>query len=528
MKILYLGREEQAAEPIREVLSRHGIDAEVVPAKELGDRGPALARGFFDLVLVEHLEVARTRTALAEIQSISPHICVIARAPKSELPGAAALLREDAEWVDRDNPEQLLAALLRANRALERSKKLAELERSNQRMVRLVAAVHELSLAKNLASIQQIVARTARALAGADGATFVLREGELCYYAEEDAISPLWKGQRFSMSACVSGWAMLNRQVAVIEDIYVDSRIPADAYRPTFVKSLLMMPIRAEDPIGAIGVYWADSYRADAAEIDSLQALANTTAVALENVRIYAELEQRVRDRTLQLEAANRELEAFSYSVSHDLRGPLGRIGAYSALAAAELGGKAEPSVQDRLERIGREAAEMTRLVEKLLALSTASQKDLRWEPVDLSSLAQGIASRHGAADFQIAGGICAHGDPDLLKLLLENLLSNAWKFTRQIAVPHIEFGALPAADLRLVTCYVRDNGVGFDMAYVEKLFEPFQRLHRQEDFPGTGLGLATARRIAQRHGGELWGEGKPNGGATFYLRLPQEQAAPV
>jgi serine/threonine protein kinase len=174
----------------------------------------------------------------------------------------------------------------------------------------LVETVQRLSLARDVETVREIVRRSARRLAGADGATFVLRDGDLCHYVDEDAIGPLWKGQRFPMSACISGWAMLNRQAAVIEDIYVDERIPHDAYRPTFVKSLVMVPIRRLDPLGAIGAYWATRHRATAEEVRLLQALADTTAVALENVRVFTELEERVRTRTSELETANRELRA--------------------------------------------------------------------------------------------------------------------------------------------------------------------------------------------------------------------------
>ncbi len=170
-------------------------------------------------------------------------------------------------------------------------------------MEKLVEVVQELSMARDLANVMDIVRRAARNLTGADGATFVLREGDQCFYAEEDAIAPLWKGLRFPMSACISGWAMLNRRPAVIEDIYADSRIPANAYRPTFVKSLAMVPIRTLSPVGAIGTYWAKMRKPKEAEVRLLQALADSTSLAMENVRVYGELEQRVRLRTSELSA---------------------------------------------------------------------------------------------------------------------------------------------------------------------------------------------------------------------------------
>jgi len=168
-------------------------------------------------------------------------------------------------------------------------------------MEQLVEVVQQLSMARDLATVMDVVRRAARKLTGADGATFVLRDGDLCFYAEEDAISPLWKGQRFPMSMCISGWVMLNREPAVIADIYADPRIPADAYRPTFVRSLAMVPIRTLQPVGAIGNYWAQPYLPTPAQVKVLQALADTTAVAMENVQVYAELEQRVRERTSEL-----------------------------------------------------------------------------------------------------------------------------------------------------------------------------------------------------------------------------------
>jgi hypothetical protein len=174
----------------------------------------------------------------------------------------------------------------------------------------LIEVIQRLSQARTIEAVQAIVRRAARRLTGADGATFVLCENDQCHYVDEDAIGPLWKGQKFPLTACVSGWAMLNRRPAVIEDVFADDRVPHAAYRATFVKSLVMVPIRTLDPIGAIGTYWARTRKPAEDEVGLLQALADTTAVALENVRLIDGLEGLVKLRTSELEEANRQLVA--------------------------------------------------------------------------------------------------------------------------------------------------------------------------------------------------------------------------
>ncbi len=196
-----------------------------------------------------------------------------------------------------------------------------------RRMERLLHAVQELSLARSLPEIQVIVRTAARELTGCDGASFVLRDNGYCYYADEYAIAPLWKGNRFPMEHCVSGWAMNHRQAVVIPDIYRDDRVPHEAYRPTFVKSMVLVPIRKVDPIGVIGNYWAHERLASEEEVSLLQALADSTSIAMENVALYAELEQRVRDRTAELEKANEEIHKLS--ITDDLTGLNNRRGFY-------------------------------------------------------------------------------------------------------------------------------------------------------------------------------------------------------
>lgn len=401
------------------------------------------------------------------------------------------------------------------------SDKIAQLEQLLRAQTRLVQAVQDLSLVRTLPAIQEIVRRAAREIANADGATFVLRDGDRCHYADEDAISPLWKGQRFPMSACISGWAMLNAQPAVLPDIYADSRIPADAYRPTFVKSLVMVPIRLRPPIGAIGVYWAHQKHASSEEVALIQALANTTSVAMENVQIYTELEQRVALRTQQLESLNKELEAFSYSVSHDLRAPLRGIGGFTQLLRRELGKNASEKAQRFMHSVVESTEQMGTLIEDLLRLSHLTRQEVKRIDVDLAQMAREISDRlrHEAperrVEIVIPDTLPAHGDAGLMGVVMENLLSNAWKYTSKEPHARIVVGSRQEAD-GTTTFFVQDNGAGFDLKYAEKLFSPFQRMHGQQEFPGTGVGLATVQRIVHRHGGRIWADAKVGAGATF------------
>jgi signal transduction histidine kinase len=400
-------------------------------------------------------------------------------------------------------------------------------------MQHLVTVVQRLSQARTLEAIQTIVRRAARELTHADGATFVLREGNLCYYADEDAISPLWKGQRFPMSACISGWAMLNRQSAIIEDIYEDTRIPHDAYRPTFVKSLVMMPIRTMEPIAAIGAYWASRHKATPEEVNLLQALADSTSVAMEAAGLFATLEKRVAERTdelnrrtTQLEVLNRELETFSYSVAHDLRAPLITIDGFAQVLKETTADSLDEAALGHLGHIQTAVARMHRLIEDLLGLSKIVRAPMVKANVDLSAIGREVAQRlrdgapHRAGEIVVAPDLTAQADPGLIRIVLENLLSNAWKFTSKREHAQIELDTVRGAEGGTVF-RLKDNGAGFDPRYASKLFGAFQRCHSQSDFPGTGIGLATVQRIVHRHGGKIWVEAQLDRGASFYFTLP-------
>lgn len=243
----------------------------------------------------------------------------------------------------------------------------------------------------------------------------------------------------------------------------------------------------------------------------------------LESSRLNEELEQRVRKRTAQFKAANQELEAFTYSVSHDLRAPLRGIRGFSEILLADHAHQLDAAGQELLRRVCDSSQRMGWLIEDLLELSRVGRGKLRWQPVNLSAQAGAIAAslRHDdparTVRFIIAPNLQAAGDERLLQVLLDNLLRNAWKFTRSQPDPQIEFGFVSHPEPAF---FVRDNGVGFDMAHAGKLFGVFQRLHSDAEFPGTGVGLAIVKRIVERHGGRIWAESAPGEGATFSFTL--------
>jgi two-component system, sensor histidine kinase and response regulator len=247
------------------------------------------------------------------------------------------------------------------------------------------------------------------------------------------------------------------------------------------------------------------------------QLLAESEQAALELAETRAEL---VRD----LEHKNRELESFSYAVSHDLRAPLRRIDSFSRAILESQSDKLDENGRRYLDRVREASQQMSQLIDDVLYLSRVTRADLREQDVDLSSLAQLILTRLQESEparkveVKIRPGVVITGDGQLLRIALENLIENAWKFTSKQAESRIEFGMTQASGEP--TYFIRDNGAGFNMTYVDRLFGPFQRLHAHGDFPGSGIGLATVQRIIHRHGGRVWAEGLVGQGATFQFTL--------
>jgi PAS domain S-box-containing protein len=246
--------------------------------------------------------------------------------------------------------------------------------------------------------------------------------------------------------------------------------------------------------------------------------------------RLNVDLERRVVERTAELEAANRELEAFSYSVSHDLRAPLRHIEGFVEILFATRASSLDSDARQHLETIAESAKQMGRLIDDLLAFSRTARAELQKTAIDLKPLVEGVVRDFSAdckgrrIDWRIASLPEVEADPALLRQVMLNLIANALKYTRTRKEARIEIGSKVKGNEYII--YVKDNGVGFDMRYAGKLFGVFQRLHRAADFEGTGIGLANVRRIIHRHGGRTWAEGETERGACFYFSLPKTQAA--
>jgi light-regulated signal transduction histidine kinase (bacteriophytochrome) len=240
--------------------------------------------------------------------------------------------------------------------------------------------------------------------------------------------------------------------------------------------------------------------------------------------RANADLERRVAERTRQLEAANRELEAFAYAVSHDLRAPLRSMSGFSQILQETAPPGLDEKSRHYLQRIHDASVRMSSLIDDLLNLSRIGRSELTARPISLSQIAAeaaaAIRERHPTRQvlLEITPGMEVSADPRLLRIALENLLSNAWKYTSRSPQARVCVGT-QAGDSGPVY-FVRDNGVGFDMQYADKLFVPFQRLHPESEFPGSGIGLVTVQRIVARHGGRIWADAKPDEGATFYFTM--------
>lgn len=394
---------------------------------------------------------------------------------------------------------------------------------------KLVQVIQDLSAVRTLDEVMAIVRTTAREFAQADGATFVLRDNDMCFYADEDAIAPLWKGQRFPMVNCISGWAMLNKQSVLIEDIYQDPRIPHDAYRPTFVKSLAITPIRKESPIGVIGTYWKDQHTPSKEQLDLLQALADSVSVALENLNLYSSLQSRIED----LKSANRAKDEFLMTVSHELRTPLNAILGWSEILLEANSDPAENKLG--LETIERNAKNQMRIVEDLLDSSRIISGNFQLEKVqvDIVKVVKEVindislqAQRKKLSIVFNSEIDCAlvFADPERIKQVVNNILVNGIKFSSPQNILIVDI-SVKGPTLK-ISC--KDFGEGIEPELIPVIFDRFRQADSSltRKYGGLGLGLSIARYLSEAHKGSLQVESPGKGlGSTFTISLPLLEA---
>ncbi len=390
--------------------------------------------------------------------------------------------------------------------------------------LRLVEIIQKLSLCQTLDEIIHIVRKAAREISGADGATFVLKEEDLCHYVDEDALGPLFKGNHFPANICISGAAMAEGRAIVVPDIYEDARIPIDVYRPTFVRSLCMTPIREKNPVGAIGAYWKDPHVATEDEALMLAVLANASSIAMENVYLQTQLKARLE----QVNRLNRLKDEFLRNLSHELRTPLNQILGWVQLLSE---GADEAELAEGLAAMEKSGRRQESIVKDLLDCSALISGEMEFDAMNfdlgdliaplIESFRPAINGKRLSVEVvsETTGGLI-HADRMRCREILWHLVSNAVKFSK-------------TGGQITIACYrddsdcmieVKDSGIGVEREFLPRVFDLFAQVDSgiTRTYAGTGLGLSISRYLAEAQGGAVLFDSQGlDRGATATLKFP-------
>ena len=503
IRLLHLEDDPRDAELIRLRLEAAGLSCDIlwVSGKEAFES--ALERKTFDLILSDYnLPGYDGLSALKHVREKQPELPVIMISGGLSEEEAVDCLKAGAtDYVLKQRPQRLDTAVRRA--LVEKDERAArrraedEIFRQNLFLRQVIDLNPNFIFAKDRAGRFVLVNH---AMAEAHG----ISVEEMLGRTEADITPDAQEVARFLKNDLEVMDTL--REVFVAEEKITDARGKVRWLQT--VKRPIATENRTADRVLGVAVDITESKRAKE-----------------EILRLNADLEERVQQRTAQLEALNKELEAFSYSVSHDLRSPLNTIDGFSQILVRLEGEKISDKGKHYLNRIRAATRQMSELIEGLLSLAQLSRDHLRLEVVDLSALSHEVEETFREREperqvqINIQDGLLAHGDPRLLSAVMRNLLGNAWKFSSKRTAAQIDVGSALGADGQTVY-FVKDNGAGFDMAHAEKLFATFERLHSSTDFSGTGVGLTTVKRVIDRHGGRIWAESSVNHGASFYFTL--------
>jgi signal transduction histidine kinase/ActR/RegA family two-component response regulator len=407
----------------------------------------------------------------------------------------------------------------------------------------LIQSIQQLMTARRMSDIALIISKAARQLVNADGATFVLAQGDTVHYADEDAIGPLWKGQNFDARSCLSGLAIINKTQIVLEDIYADNRVAHYFYRATFVKGVMMTPVRKQDPIAAIGTYWQRKYKASQQEQDLMQVLADSAALAIETVTVLSNLDERLQDQTTELqEAREKTIElsqiksTFISNISHDMRTPLSGL-----ISVAELlfDSPLDDEQRKLMEILHASAAGLLNLLNDVHDLTKIEAGRIQLEniPVNLMYLVQDAGRTMAVSAFAKSLALKVNLDyrlPELvlsdslrLREIFSNLLSNAIKFTQDGEITISAVLVNETETNAVIKFEVSDTGIGMSDEQMKHLFIPFVQTDRPIS-QTTRLGLPITKRLVELMGGSISVRSNLNQGSIFSISIPFNKVAAV